>query len=393
MFVLLACLVVVAGLMNFNEGNQKLQKSFISHPPNQAQSSFTQSKIPINSGPDDICSKNDLISIYANVSSIDTRLQNFNLHFLFYPCGVYAIKDSNQNRFNLAADTQITIGENVFRFPGSLPMSSQDYSSKFILGSPNSYPFDNYQSSSIPISASLNDQDVPIPIQVTIVGALQTFSIQLPDLIDISTEGNGLAVEATLVVSRSFTTKLFSLFVIMTMWVLSSLTFFLALTPWIRKYRVEAPALMTGNTLLFALPSLRNAQAGIPDIGCTADVVSFFWCELLVAASSCLLLLNYIYYSHRPPPSVGSGATAAATAAAASVVMSSVSENLRRSISLKRLSGAVNSPQSAASTLATPLRFRNVSQTHNSRNFSPLGDNYGRDSASSTYPLVEINKD
>jgi hypothetical protein len=87
------------------------------------------------------------------------------------------------------------------------------------------------------------------------------------------------------------------------MWALSLLTFFLSLTPWIRHYKIEPPTLAIANTLLFALPALRDSQPGIPLIGCTADVVSFFWCEMLTALSSCLMLLNYVYFTHRPPVS------------------------------------------------------------------------------------------
>ncbi|KAI9366188.1 hypothetical protein DFJ73DRAFT_164744 [Zopfochytrium polystomum] len=277
--LVLISLVVTSGILNTNEGETRQQTKFVSHPMNQNQSTFAISESPLNTGTDAMfCDTHDLIQLYVNVSSVTPNNLGFNLHLLFYPCGKFAVKDVNQNRFNIRDDVNFTIGASVFPFFANTPMSSQDFSSKFVSGSPNSYPFDSYVSPTIAMSATqLQDGATsPVPIQVTIVGALQTFSISLPEVIDISPGGVGAAIEATVHVARSFTTKLFSVFVMATMWLLSLLTFFLSLTPWTRAYRVEAATLAIANTLLFALPSLRNSQAGIGSIGCTADVVSFF---------------------------------------------------------------------------------------------------------------------
>ncbi|KAJ3334264.1 hypothetical protein HDU76_003913 [Blyttiomyces sp. JEL0837] len=248
--------------------------------------------------------------IFANVSSIDTIVGSFNLHFLFQPCGKFALKDDKQNRFNLGVPLNVTIDSVIYKFPSNTPMSSQDFTAKFSSGDPNSYPFEFYDSPTLEITASTLTPSTspnssliytPIPLQVSIVGALQTYTISLPSIYDHSLAMDGSLIDFQVRVGRSFTTKLFSLFVMFVMWGLSLLTFAVGLTPWIRRYRIEAPTLAIANTLLFALPALRNSQPGAPPIGATADVVSFFWCEMLTATSSALMLLNYIYFSHKPP--------------------------------------------------------------------------------------------
>ena len=45
--------------------------------------------------------------------------------------------------------------------------------------------------------------------------------------------------------------------------------------------------------ILFSLPMIRDAQPGIPAIGCTADVVSLMWNIALVSSASLMLFYRY----------------------------------------------------------------------------------------------------
>ena len=92
---------------------------------------------------------------------------------------------------------------------------------------------------------------------------------------------------------RSKTTKFFSVFINILMWLLS--LFLLAITVgiWFRKRKVEAPLLAFNAALLFAIPAIRQVQPGVPTIGCIADAVGFFWCMAIVSACLLALMLNY----------------------------------------------------------------------------------------------------
>ncbi|KAJ1539518.1 hypothetical protein HK405_012821, partial [Cladochytrium tenue] len=261
--VVLVALVVLSGVLNTHEANSRQQTSYVSHPPDADQSNFAVSASPLSTAANaSFCETHDLVLVYTNVSSVEPNSLSFNLHFLFYPCGKFAVEDTTHDRYNLKHDLNFTVGSTVFEFSSGMPMSSQDYSSTFTSGSPNSYPFDLYDTATIDISASYatdgngNSSNsslaaAAVPLQVAVVGALQTFSISLPEIVDTSAAGDGTAVQAVIHVGRSTTTKLFSVFIMANMWLLSLLTFFLALTPWVRAYRVEAPTLAIANTLLW----------------------------------------------------------------------------------------------------------------------------------------------
>ncbi|KAI8847575.1 hypothetical protein BC829DRAFT_476506 [Chytridium lagenaria] len=295
------------------EGNLRLQTAFTSAPQGKFSSSFNFTSNPIKdpnsidqSSPEFICNNFDLVQLFANVSSVDTVGGTMKLHFLFFPCGKFISVDPVHGRSNIAVNMNITIDSKVFRFADDLPMSSQDIVTRFARGDVNNYPIETYESNAFQISGSYfpetsSNVSSPVPIRLSIVGALQTFSIDIPEVIDVSETGDGTLLSVRVRVRRSFTTRAFSIFVMGVMWVLSILTFCLSVSPWIRNYKAEAPTLAIPNTLLFALPAIRNSQPGVPAIGATVDVVSFFWCEMLTAVSSLIMLTNYILYTYYPP--------------------------------------------------------------------------------------------
>ncbi|KAI8833740.1 hypothetical protein BC829DRAFT_407601 [Chytridium lagenaria] len=126
--------------------------------------------------------------------------------------------------------------------------------------------------------------------------ALQTYTITVPENIDISDTSDGSTIHLRVSVRRSGVTKLFSIFVMTVMWVLSLVTLGLALIPWLVWKKVEPPTISFGLGLLFALPAIRNAQPGVPPIGNTSDVVSFFWSMMLTASACCIMMVSYIVF-------------------------------------------------------------------------------------------------
>ncbi|KAI8831380.1 hypothetical protein BC829DRAFT_409758, partial [Chytridium lagenaria] len=56
------------------------------------------------------------------------------------------------------------------------------------------------------------------------------------------------------------------------LWLLSLLVLGVVIQIYFRDRTVEPPT-----AVLFALPAVRNAQPGAPQIGCISDIVSFFW--------------------------------------------------------------------------------------------------------------------
>ncbi|KAJ3068469.1 hypothetical protein HK102_007165 [Quaeritorhiza haematococci] len=191
--------------------------------------------------------------------------------------------------------------------PGA-EVTSQDLTFAITTGDLNSYPFDSYTDEffvsglgpTVVNAAGQNVSDI-VPIAFSIVGALQSWSVELE--VDGKTfEPN---VRVIVRINRSFTTKFFSMFVVSVMWLLSLFVLTLAITVWTRGRKVEPPTIAFVTGMLFALPAVRNVQPGAPPIGCTADVCGFFWNLFMVSLAALLLIANYIvkYKGEAPKPS------------------------------------------------------------------------------------------
>ncbi|KAJ3105061.1 hypothetical protein HDU96_008722 [Phlyctochytrium bullatum] len=190
----------------------------------------------------------------------------------------------------------------VFNFSSNSVVGSVEYGTTFDEGDVNSYPFDSFYARELfaegtyVIPSGNTTVEEPLPIVMSFVTGLQTFTVT-PNQVEDVTPNNtflGHTVRLEFQVTRSITTIFFSTLVMVIMWILSLLAFFLCISLWIRGRKVEPPTIAFTIALLFALPGIRNTQPGSPPIGCTADVVSFFWAMVLVATSVALLMINYI---------------------------------------------------------------------------------------------------
>lgn len=93
-------------------------------------------------------------------------------------------------------------------------------------------------------------------------------------------------------VVRSATSKFFSIFMIIMMWLMSLFVLTLAVTLWMRGRKVEPPTIGVVTGMLFALPAMRAVQPGIPSIGCTSDVIGFFWNEVGICIHQSMVFLD-----------------------------------------------------------------------------------------------------
>ncbi|KAI8070054.1 hypothetical protein BC940DRAFT_254439 [Gongronella butleri] len=90
---------------------------------------------------------------------------------------------------------------------------------------------------------------------------------------------------------RSSTTLGFSLFMCLLMWALSLILAVFGFQVAFRHRPVHAHGCMIGVTMLFALPTLRSAQPGVPEnTGCIADVLGYYWNMAIIALQSITIL-------------------------------------------------------------------------------------------------------
>ncbi|KAJ3253531.1 hypothetical protein HK103_000500 [Boothiomyces macroporosus] len=155
------------------------------------------------------------------------------------------------------------------------------------------YPFDTYAAV---VSLLIKDfaSQKPIPFSYDFTGDIDLWR---SDIEPFSGDQVGaIADEKVYVITlkRTTITILFSIFLYLIMWVLSSAAFFVTLSIWTRGRKVEPPTIAAVGAILFALPNIRNAQPGAPAVGCNADILAFFPCMLLVTASVAMGLINYV---------------------------------------------------------------------------------------------------
>ena len=194
-----------------------------------------------------------------------------------------------QNRFSTAVEITMSGYKSVVKEKDSA--APIDQSHFFSTGDLTNYPFDNYFSSFNVYARTSNPNDL-VPIQFVLSRAMQAFNIDTEGATSIPDAGTDIFMSIT--ITRSFTTRFFSMFVFIVMWVLSLTIFILALSIWIRNRKVEPPTIGVTAGILFALPALRNAQPGAPVLGGTLDVAGFFWNVALVSGAAVLLMINYI---------------------------------------------------------------------------------------------------
>ncbi|KAI9325199.1 hypothetical protein DFJ73DRAFT_217847 [Zopfochytrium polystomum] len=229
-------------------------------------------------------------SVYPENSAVTLQISTT-------PCGDLAQYDVVRNRYLLVAPMNLTIESTVFQYSAGVPMADREAVLPFASGDINNYPFEVFESNVFQVTASNGTSRIGVEVRLTV--SSQNFTSNVEELLDISDAGDGTVVSVKVVVQRSFATKAVSIFVMFAMWLLSGFAIALAVTPWILHQKVESPAIIFVLALLFSLPQIRNVQPGVPAVGCTSDVVSFFWSMVLASVSAALLMLSYIYHSSK----------------------------------------------------------------------------------------------
>ncbi|KAJ3314772.1 hypothetical protein HDU76_002356 [Blyttiomyces sp. JEL0837] len=275
--------------MQKKEGDAKNKKSAQTKtdlfPPSQNKPIDDINYLPYN-----------FIFMLATPVFVDPVSKTARLFVTFLPEGDFIgnVLGSNLGLFTLKYPVSILFQNKNVTFPAGVLMQPQEISFALVTGDVNSYPFEQYTTDLLEITATYTTPDglLTAPIGFAIEGGLQTWNVEVPTVSDINNDGSVLQLQ--LKYSRSGTTQFFSVLVMVIMWTLSLLSITLSTTLWMRERKVEPPTLAVSISLLFALPAVRNSQPGIPAIGCTADVVSFFWAMVLAACSASLLYINYI---------------------------------------------------------------------------------------------------
>jgi hypothetical protein len=232
--------------------------------------------------------------VLANITNLDLNNFIFKSSFDFIPMGSLAVggNDPIFKRPNFTMN--VVLGSKLITFRPFVPMASQPFDIPVDTGNVNRYPFDAFSSKFILYAntAEVGQPQTNVEVAFAIVGAIQAWRTDIKVVPQAITGSQFIEVTVTSV--RSFTVQFFSLFIVCCMWILSFSIFTLATTLWFRDRAVEPPTIGLCASLLFAMPAIRSTQPNIPPIGCTVDLIGFFWNMFLVLVSTCLLMANYV---------------------------------------------------------------------------------------------------
>lgn len=246
---------------------------------------------------------NELLAIEVRVTSIDiannvakVNIEPFPLYSLSEQKITFEYLQDNAGSTEFftqlktpSINLNLSLAGNVSQFKKGIPMAQLTLSLPFFAGDSTLYPFDSY-GLELGILAFKEGNSDPIPILVVTDSVLPLLNIQST----IPSKPNLKEVNINFTIDRSKTAKGFSIFVILTQWVLACSLYALSTGVWIRGRKVEAGIISACLAFLFALPNLRNAQPGIPSVtGCVSDLLSFYWVMILAAISTILAIINY----------------------------------------------------------------------------------------------------
>ncbi|KAI8848892.1 hypothetical protein BC829DRAFT_443500 [Chytridium lagenaria] len=312
---ILIAVVSTVGVLNGREGQRKKNTAFNTiedstiFPPSRNLSKTLDEYFDndYNGHP---CAEYSFISISASVMNLDVVNGIYKLNLAFTPCGDFV--DTRRPVIGrspvLGTPVSISFDTKVYNFSAGVPMASHDFVDAFVSGDINNYPFDKYVASELYAEGEFFNRTAnrtnSISLALFFTTPVLTWTVRPDAVKDISPEVlNGQIVQLDFNVARSATTIFFSGLIMVIMWVLSLLAFTLASTLWMKNRKVEPPTIAFSIALMFALPGIRNIQPGSPPIGCTSDVVSFFWAMVLAAVTASLLMVNYILkWNFEAPP-------------------------------------------------------------------------------------------
>ncbi|KAL3894964.1 MAG: hypothetical protein SGCHY_004972 [Lobulomycetales sp.] len=304
---LVVILLAVCGLFgwfNQKEGDLKARRGFSS--PDARVDPFSNSRSILTSPSENSPRPNETsftgIVVRGKVTNIDIPSFRYYVNYEIFLYGQGLVSPWAPR--TPLQEVELAFGEQVRLFPAGKSLPSVDVTYTISEGDTNRYPFDDY-SDTFEISSRITANFSALPVVVGFIGSLQNwrFDIAVENTMSESSQNVRVGYQ------RSVTTKFFSLLIITVLWALSLSTFILALTLVLRGRRVEPPTMGFAAALLFAIPAVRNLQPGIPEIGCTADVMGLFWNIGLTGVGALLLIVNYIV-KYRGSGVNGSGSSA-----------------------------------------------------------------------------------
>lgn len=237
---------------------------------------------PIPLGNSDTSDPSD-IRLQLWVSHPDTTKKNLEARVYFFPSPRIFNRTLGGINFDLMAD--FGLFEELYRQDTNLPSIS--LAIPVNEGSPFLYPFEVFRAE-FDLKITKFETGEPLKISVDIMASSPALWFDVKKLETPSESakknpknkniaaGAGLNVYE-IVISRPKNVIVFSMFVVIILWVITVAMVGMATTLYMSGDRPSPPYLGLGPALMFAMPNLRASQPGVPSIGTMLDLVGFIW--------------------------------------------------------------------------------------------------------------------
>jgi Domain of unknown function (DUF4436) len=165
-------------------------------------------------------------------------------------------------------------------------------------GNIRDYPFDHYVSN-MTLAASQPNSDGterPLSIHATAWEGLLGFNVKVRSVAAQHPDELPLQFE----IRRTGATLFFGLAIYGAMFVMAICALSIGGFVFIGIRRIEVTLIGALGAMIFALPALRNALPGSPPLGVWADILVFFWAELIAIAALCIFVVAWARHGSKP---------------------------------------------------------------------------------------------
>lgn len=224
----------------------------------------------------------DYVEVSINVTNIDPIKGDLAARMQFTPHGSLAMTNgSNKVSQGVKLAVNTSTGKPERTFDKGKIMEPVDVVIPIFDGQVNDYPFDRHQAFLELEMTSTANPPTEIPLKVNFWSNVAGFSTDATPNPENTTSYIGIDIKA----GRSITTTLFSLFIMLGMWIVAIIVLIQSQMVFGKGKMVEIGMFTYMAALIFALPAVRNIQPGIPPVGTLSDFLSFFWAEGLATVS------------------------------------------------------------------------------------------------------------
>jgi Domain of unknown function (DUF4436) len=259
---------------------------------------------PYNPSPDSAEAPKGMVEVKMTAIGVDPVKNQVEARLEFELKGIYKKGPTYPAQDLLMTVNGANVEDSEITFKEGKPMIVPAIKFNLVDGKTNNYPFDRHIARvaiSIDPLPSIGKKFAPFELKP--VPLVFKFDADVPGF-DISykpmAENSSIFIYIDVYTTRSIPVKFFALVIIVIMWVLSIMALLLALKVMKSGKLPEVGMLSWTAVMLFAFPSIRNAQPGVPPVGTASDFLSFFWTEMIVVVA--LVIIGSCWLKRYHPP-------------------------------------------------------------------------------------------